>query len=254
MITPQLLDTIEQHYGVTILYCCESGSRAWGFPSQDSDYDARFVYIGDASRYVSIREFKDVIEYSNDGILDVNGWDIRKALRLFYNSNSTLYEWLQSPIVYREHAEFTDPIRRLIPEYFAPRAGIFHYLGLSKGIYPQDIEKDDVRLKKYFYVLRTLLAAKWIVEYRACPPMQFSTLLTLVTDEEIVSIIGELLVLKSNGTESTTVPAIPILNTFISNLYNECYDAVQHIPKYVNDDVAPLDELFRTMLERKGGL
>jgi predicted nucleotidyltransferase len=96
------LEQIEQEEQVTILYACESGSRAWGFPSQDSDYDVRFIYLHKPEWYLSIYDKRDVIERPINNMLDINGWDLRKALNLFRKSNPPLLEWLQSPIQYKE--------------------------------------------------------------------------------------------------------------------------------------------------------
>ncbi len=81
------LAEIEAQENVRIVYACESGSRAWGFPSSDSDYDVRFIYLHPLEWYLSIEKRRDVIERPITGVLDVNGWDLRKALQLFRKSN-----------------------------------------------------------------------------------------------------------------------------------------------------------------------
>lgn len=96
------LESIEQEHGIKILYAVESGSRGWGFASQDSDYDVRFLYIHPTDWYLSIEERKDHIEYPINDLLDINGWDIKKAFLLFKKSNPPLLEWLSSPIVYAD--------------------------------------------------------------------------------------------------------------------------------------------------------
>jgi uncharacterized protein len=107
----QQLTTIEQTQNVRILYACESGSRAWGFASPDSDYDVRFIYLQPRANYLSIYDRRDVIDLPVNAVLDINGWDIRKTLQLFYKSNGALYEWLQSPIVYKEEPGFAAELR-----------------------------------------------------------------------------------------------------------------------------------------------
>ncbi len=94
------LKKIEREHKVKILYAIESGSRVWGFASQDSDFDVRFIYVHHKDWYLSIESKRDVIEMPLEGDLDINGWDLTKALGLFRKSNPPLYEWLQSPIVY----------------------------------------------------------------------------------------------------------------------------------------------------------
>jgi len=120
------LKAIEYQFDVRIRYACESGSRAWGFASPDSDYDVRFVYVHKADYYLSIDDQRDVIEVPINDLLDINGWELRKALRLFRKSNAPLYEWLQSPIVYSADSNFVSNMKALMPTYFSPRAGMHH--------------------------------------------------------------------------------------------------------------------------------
>ncbi len=115
------LARIEGEEGVRIVYACESGSRAWGFPSRDSDYDARFLYIRPVEWYLSITEKRDVIERPISNMLDITGWDLRKALRLFRKSNPPLLEWLQSPTVYKETGSAAEALRSLSPLAFSPK-------------------------------------------------------------------------------------------------------------------------------------
>lgn len=118
------LKGIEQNNNVKILYACESGSRAWGFASPDSDYDVRFIYIHNPDYYLSIDNADDVIELPVNEVLDISGWDIRKALKLFRKSNPPLMEWLQSPIVYACNEEFYAQMTALAPQYYIPRRAV----------------------------------------------------------------------------------------------------------------------------------
>ena len=103
---------IEREQDTRLLFAVESGSRAWGFASPDSDYDVRFVYKRGMREYVRMREQRDVIELPIIGDLDINGWDIVKALTQFRKSNPSLLEWLHSPIVYRENGDFAASCER----------------------------------------------------------------------------------------------------------------------------------------------
>ena len=100
------LDEIERKEGVKILHAVESGSRAWGFASPDSDYDVRFVYVRPKEDYLRLDEPRDVIEWQLDEVLDINGWDLKKALGQFARGNATLFEWSESPVVYKTTAEW----------------------------------------------------------------------------------------------------------------------------------------------------
>lgn len=186
------LRELENQHSVRILFACESGSRAWGFPSADSDYDVRFIYAHAADWYLTIDDHKDFIEIPVNEVLDINGWDIRKALRLFRNSNAPLYEWLQSPIVYRQNDAFTENIKELMHTYFSLRAGMHHYLSMARNAFA-DLQADEVRIKKYFYCLRPLLAATWIADKQQLPPMEFPVLRSLITDDKLQMEIDNLL-------------------------------------------------------------
>lgn len=144
------LSTIEREEGVRVLYACESGSRAWGFESADSDYDVRFLYLHPTPWYLCVRPGRDVIERPVDGGLDLSGWDLRKAVGLLSKSNPPLFEWLQSPIVYREVESATRRLRELIPEYYSPVASYHHYLHMAQGNLRDYLRGDVVWVKKYF--------------------------------------------------------------------------------------------------------
>ena len=120
----QALDHVEADDDVAILLAVESASRAWGFPSSDSDYDVRFVYVRPPDWYLSIdlEARRDVIEYPLKDNIDLSGWDLRKALRLFRKSNPPLLEWLQCPIVYRERCSFAAPTARNVARLLLRRS------------------------------------------------------------------------------------------------------------------------------------
>src|SRR5688572_7252344 len=128
------LKEVEQANQVQILYACESGSRAWGFASPDSDYDVRFIYVHKNDHYLSIDEQRDVIELPINDVLDISGWELRKALRLLRKSNGPLYEWFQSPIVYQSDSTFQGEILALMKLYFSPRAMMHHYLSMTSTV------------------------------------------------------------------------------------------------------------------------
>lgn len=126
------LEKIEKVEKIKILHCIESGSRAWGFASPDSDYDVRFIYIRNPEFYLRLDKSRDVIEWRLDDVLDINGWDLQKALRLLHTSNPTIFEWNQSPIVYKTTPEW-DKVREIINSYFLSKSGVHHYLNTATG-------------------------------------------------------------------------------------------------------------------------
>lgn len=121
------LREIEQREECRILLAVESGSRAWGFASPDSDYDVRFIYMRPEKAYLRLDRTRDVIEVPINDELDINGWDIDKTLRLLHKSNPTVFEWFSSPIIYQTSA-LADQFRPIMQKYFSSKAGLWHYL------------------------------------------------------------------------------------------------------------------------------
>ncbi len=216
-IKQQLLN-LEREEVVRIIYACESGSRAWGFPSKDSDYDVRFLYVHPPDWYLSVdlEDKNDVIEWPLDGLLDLSGWDLRKALRLLRKSNPPLLEWLNSPIIYLEGHAVGDRLRGLLPEYYSPTACLYHYLHMARGNYKEYLRGETVWIKKYFYVLRPLLAIRWIEAGRGVVPMEFETLLAAVDGEQDFKLaVSGLLERKIKGEELDRGPRLPEISDFI---------------------------------------
>ena len=212
------LDSIERERNVKVIFACESGSRAWGFASVDSDYDVRFVYVSRPSWYVAVdlEEKADTIETPIEGDWDINGWDLRKALRLFRRSNPPLLEWLQSPIVYRESSTAAARMRQLLPSCYSPVASMYHYLHMAQKNYREYLTHEEVWTKKYFYVLRPLLGCRWIEGDRGAVPMEFERLVEASDlPPEVSSVIGQLLEEKRAGAELKRGPRVPALNDFI---------------------------------------
>jgi predicted nucleotidyltransferase len=170
------LRKIERESGVRVLLAVESGSRAWGFASPDSDYDVRFIYAHERDWYVSVVEPRDVIEQILPGDLDVSGWDLRKALRLFSKCNLALNEWLGSPTMYSEVTGFRQQLLGLMPRYFNSIAGMHHYRSMATRAFEENYVDSRIGIKKLFYVLRPLLACRWIERKGSQPPTRFAEL------------------------------------------------------------------------------
>lgn len=212
------LREIEEQHEVKIFYACESGSRAWGFASADSDYDVRFLYTHPREWYLSVdlERKRDVIEQPIDGELDISGWDLRKALQLLRKSNPPLLEWLRSPIVYRQQPAAIERFRELIPVCYSPKACYHHYLHMAQGNFREYLKGEEVWLKKYFYVLRPLLALRWIEYETGTVPMEFEIMVhRLITDGKLKEEIQNLLTLKRDGNELQHGPRIEPISRFI---------------------------------------
>ncbi|MEO1366927.1 MAG: nucleotidyltransferase domain-containing protein, partial [Acidobacteriota bacterium] len=183
-VSPERFDEIrgrlaayEAENGLTVVFACESGSRAWGFPSLDSDYDVRFLYVRDLRWYLSVSKRPDVIDEALDGELDIGGWDMRKALGLMRRGNAPLIEWLASPVVYVERPEAIAPVRALVDATLLPESVCHHYLAQTRRLMATIEQSPTGRLKSYFYVMRALLAARWVIERGTAPPMELWQLL-----------------------------------------------------------------------------
>lgn len=258
-----VLETIEQQKNVRILYACEAGSRAWGFHSIDSDYDVRFIYVRTMDWYLSIdvENRSDVIERPIVDELDINGWDLRKALQLLRKSNPPLLEWLNSSIVYREDDAFMPAFRELMPSAYSPRSCAFHYLQMAKNNYRSYLQGDVVPLKKYLYVLRPLVAIRWILQQRRSGetaggvPVDLATLLDAVYVHPVIrSEIDQLVERKRSGTELGVGSRNPVLHAFIDD---EIAWLEGHIPTLPVNKVTSetLDRYFRTAaIAASGGI
>lgn len=225
----QKLSAIEAQYQVKILYACESGSRAWGFESPDSDFDVRFIYVHSRNWYLQLdaERQRDVIELPINNLLDINGWDLKKALNLFYKSNPVLLEWLSSPIVYQQDDNFIHEMRELIPVYFSPQKTFYHYLHMAKGNYREYLRGEQVRLKKYLYVLRPLLAIEWILQFEKPIPMRFSELVdACLAEPRVKEAVEHLLRLKTQKSEIAYGNTIPVLNDWIERKLAE-FEAIK---------------------------
>lgn len=242
------LANLEQRYGVTALYACESGSRAWGFESTDSDYDVRFIYQHPKSWYLSVAPQADTIECKISAELDFSGWDIRKALGLFRKCNPSLFEWLQSPTVYRYPTRAISDLKDLMPQYFNPKASFYHYYHMASGNLREYLEGEEVKLKKYFYVLRPVLACMWLEQERGIVPMKFEDLYIVIGDRhELLAAINDLVARKKSGEELSRGKRIPVIGGFLEERMKK-YD--QEFKGYTNESpgFAPLDTILRESL------
>lgn len=221
------LAVIESECAVTALYACESGSRAWGFASPDSDYDVRFLYAHPREWYLSfdVERQRDVIDRPIVDDIDFHGWDVRKALYLFGRTNGALIEWLNSPIRYLERGNLAATLRRLAPEHFNATALCYHYSHMARRNAREYLLGGSVRLKKYFYVLRPLLAIRHIEQGHGVPPVRFESLVEAVSPAAIRPGIAKLLEVKRVTSEMGTGVPIPELGRFIESELERHQDA-----------------------------
>lgn len=241
---------IEKSENITILHAIESGSRAWGFASPDSDYDVRFIYVRSKNDYLRLEKTRDVIEWEINDVYDINGWDISKVLRLLHNSNPTVFEWLHSPVVYRSHGIMTEIMPEL-DSYFSCKAGIYHYINTAISTYYKHLNGENIKLKKYFYVIRPLLACRWILENKTPPPVLFQELVDSVADDNIKPVIAELVHIKTESPETEKRKHIPELDLYIENSVTEIRKYAGSMKDDKKRDWKELDEMFLKCLEIK---
>lgn len=213
-----VLHELEIQRDFKVLFAAESGSRAWGFASPDSDYDIRAIYVKPEAWYWSLNtKQSDTIDVMLPGDLDVSGWELRKTLRLFAGCNPSLNEWLGSPIVYYADSKFTEELRSLIPVYFNPIRTVYHYLALSAKALDDRQQDGTIAVKKLFYALRGLLAAMWTAKMRTMPPTPFVELLKPeYVPAEILNEIARLQEIKAQANEKSRIPFPEILSDFFT--------------------------------------
>ncbi|MEP9411091.1 MAG: nucleotidyltransferase domain-containing protein [Candidatus Brocadia sp.] len=245
------LNNVENEECVKILYACESGSRAWGFPSTNSDFDVRFLYLHPKNWYLSIdlEQKRDVIERPINDQIDLSGWDLRKALRLFRKSNPPLLEWLGSPIVYREKYSTATQMRQLAEAYCSPKACIYHYLHMARGNYREYLRGEQVWIKKYFYVLRPILAINWLERGWGVVPTDFRIMVNqLFNSGELKQEIEKLIKSKEQSEELDYGPRIPVISNFIDSEI-ERFEVKQFTDDTDQCSTDQLNSLFRFALD-----
>ena len=234
---------------ITCLHAIESGSRAWGFASPDSDYDVRLLYCNELDWYLSLFEGKDTFEFIQNDLLavpfDIGGWDIKKALQLLYKSNAVIFEWLHSPIVYAQHSDMMAHLQTLSIDYFQPITVFHHYRGMAKNASRELDLTAPIRLKKFFYLLRALLAAKWTLKTATPPPVIMTRMLELV-DPSVQTEVLALIDIKKIQDESYIHQLSPLMINAIEELWRSIDKPI--FAETSISDITPLNEFYRTVL------
>ena len=243
LLVPQKLDALEKQHDVRVLLAVESGSRAWGFASPDSDFDVRFIYVHRPAFYLRLENRRDVIEEPVDDTWDVSGWDLDKTLRLLFKSNPTLFEWLRSPIVDRETG-FSQRIQPLTEEYFSVKSALYHYLNTARNDIRSFLQGETVRPKKYFYALRPILACRWALEQKSPPPVLFSRLVEAELPDSLGPAVEHLLDLKMNGPEKLEIPPIPEISRYLEASMEELSQVMAKLPEEKPRDWEMLNQFF----------
>ena len=222
-----ILSEIEKDNKIKILYACETGSRAWGFPSPDSDFDVRFIYMHHRDWYLSLHHQKDTIEVMN-GDLDITGWDLRKALTLLKRSNAPLIERFNSPMQYFADPRFETDFKELITKYYSPIAAFFHHHSLAKKFWEELKDQQEFKLKTYFYLVRSLLSCNWIIRDGSVVPMHIEGLMQYIEDDYKLR-LRKLIVLKGTVGEKYMHQRDGVLNDWILQLMEQVEAGKQNL-------------------------
>lgn len=240
------LERMERAEDVRVLLAVESGSRAWGFASPDSDFDVRFVYVRPVEHYLRLEPARDVLVWRVDEVLDVDGWDADKALRLLRGSNPSLFEWLASPIVYAEDRAFA-VVRELAADCFSPVASAHHYLSMGRN-HLAALAGETVRLKKCLYTMRAILAARWVVAERAPAPMLLRDLVDAELEEPMKGLAAELLEAKAAAGERGELPRIAAFNAWAAGALAQVTGALADLEPPAPVPWERLDEAFLALV------
>lgn len=240
---------LEKEKGIEILLACETGSRAWGFPSPDSDFDVRIIYMHKKDWYLSLTEEKDTIDcfYENNDI-DISGWDLRKSMRLLWKSNPPLLERIQSPIIYKSDKEFHIGINSVARKTYSRIATIHHYLSMAKKALKEVKSANDYKLKRFFYALRASVACLWILEKEEIPPIEFGKMVGgLDISQNLVARINELIEIKSTISEKYLHNGEQDLIKFMENSLERAKNESKSLPAS-KGQISELNKFFRKTL------
>lgn len=241
----QILADIEQSKNIRVIYAAESGSRAWGFASPDSDYDVRFIYVRPFEKYLCLEKIDDTINLQIDKIYDVSGWDIAKTLRQFYKSNFAVFEWANSPTVYKKTKEFEE-VYKVVKKYFSPMATFAAYAGFAKNIYRSFEENGFVGCKKILYVLRTIFCRNYVAEKLSPPPVEFAKFLTDELPSDLRIAILKILERKKYLTERDKIEKNFVIQKFIEDEIGRENSLKENLPQENLKTLEELNKIFRS--------
>lgn len=249
------IQNIEQQFNVKVCFAVEAGSRAWGIPGEDSDYDVRFVYAHPKEWYLSIDEQRDVIELPSDDRLDINGWELRKALRLLKKANPHLLEWLHSGTVYFQTGSLIEKLKEIETKAFSPQSAIHHYLNMAKRNFQVYMQGEKVTIKKYFYVLRPILACKWIEMYNTFPPVEFPELVDKMLrpgplKQELLAIMER----KRAGQGLEQELKSLVIHDYVKTEIDRVQDYAKSMSEKREDITIQLNSIFQETIDEAWGL
>lgn len=245
-----ILHKVELEHNLKVIYGLESGSRAWGFESQNSDYDVRFLYLRPIDWYLCIERRADVLEFETSNHVDLSGWDFKKSLMFLRRSHPVILEWLRSPIVYIEHSKLVRQMRGIGHEFFAPRASVYHYIGWAERILQRYFKPSKLSAKRYFYVIRPILCCRWIQTIGGQPPLPIQELIAAIEmPAEVKLAIESLIERKRAGYELDSVGRITTLDGYIAESLAQIKEFLNTLPRPEYAPFELLNSLFYEVIE-----
>ena len=238
---------LETERDITVLFACESGSRAWGFTSPDSDFDLRFIYAHRKDWHLKLQKKDDYIDLMLPNDLDLSGWELAKTLRLFATCNLALNEWLDSPVVYWEPNSFRNELLSLVPTYFNPKKAMHHYLSMAKGVAADHFDGSQIKIKKLFYILRPLFACLWIEKRLSMPPTVFQDMLdNKLAPQTILEAIAKIQIQKESAAEGFVIEAPDTVKNWINQTIDKTQVVADSLPAGTKEKPSwdPLNELM----------
>ena len=219
----KLIKEAEKRHKIKIVWAIESGSRAWGFASEDSDYDIRCMHIGKLNDYLGLSPSSQQVNLTTE-VLDLESWDIRKFAELTLKSNPQIAEWLRSPIVYID-----SPIKKQFKKYFDEGCSLEflrqHYIRMAKQNYHKYMGIGmSHSCKKYLYVLRGIACAIYIEKEKKLPPLPYKEVIAYLPD--YVKDFFKRCVIQKNITEKAEILADERVSHFIEHSLNQNFDKV----------------------------
>lgn len=246
------LKQVELQAECSVLFACESGSRAWGFASPDSDYDVRFIYTHPLEWYLRLENRKDTIDEMLPDDIDLGGWEFQKMLRLFHGCNPALNEWIGSPVVYLNNHELREALIELIPAYFNPKKALFHYLNMASKASEDLNASGEIRIKKLFYILRPLLACHWINQFGTMPPTAFKDMLERnLLPEPVLKAIQQLLLEKEVAVEGQRVVVPQEINQWTDETQQQMEEIAKQTKPSSSAGWLPLNGLVKRFVLSK---
>lgn len=248
LLVPQKLKEIEKEYGIRVLYAVESGSRAWGTSSEYSDFDVRFIFIRPKEEYLRLDPTRDVLEFPIADGWDMSGWDVSKLLTLLRSTNSQIYEWFASPLVYVDDG-LSERLRPALDAYFAVKTAAKHYLHQADMKMKQALRVEEPKVKHYLYTMQHLAAARWILQYREFPPISFDRLVPLLP-EPIRKEAAGILFMKTKQSDQPRIPHMVPLEKMLAEEWERLREEIYQMPKVEEKDWEMLNRLFLAELDR----